>query len=146
MAGLNIDPAGDARRASASVFNMAVHHNTAYHDAAANGFAAGPVAVTVPAPFRSLQNWRSEVAVDADGAVLLTWATEFDSDDGIVWPLDDAHSLMRRIDPGSDQHAQMFAGLHSVDGNGRRFVGGIRVPEPAANIASGAPVLATRVR
>lgn len=146
MAGLNLDPAGDARQASASVFNMTVHHSAAYHSAASNGFAAGPVSSDVPAPFRSLQTWQSEIVAGADGAFLLTWATASQSDDGIIWSLENAHSLMRRIGPGSDQPARMFGGLYTVDGNGRHFIGGIRVPEPAADIAAGAPVLATRIR
>ena len=146
MAGLNFDAAGHARAASASVFSMTVHHSAAYRSAASNGFAAGPVSAAVPAPFRSLQTWRSEIVADADGVYLLTWATAFQSDDGITWPLGAARSLMRRIDPGSDQPARMFGGLYSVDGNGRRFIGGIRVPESASDIAADAPVLATRIR
>ena len=88
----------------------------------------------------------NEIAADAGGAVLLTWATDFAANDGISWPLGNAYSLMRQFDPDSDQPAQMFVGLYSVDGSGQTFVGGIRIPEPVAEIAVGAPVLATRIR
>ncbi len=146
MTGLNFDAAGQAREASASVLSMTVQHSAAYHSAASSGFTVGPVSSAVPAPFRNIQTWRSEIVADSDGAFLLTWATAFQPDDGIVWPLDSANLLMRRIHPGSDRPDRMFGGLYSSDGNGRHFIGGIGVPEPAADIAEGAPVLATRVR
>ncbi len=135
-----------ARRTSADVVSMALHHKYALESAEESGFPVGGISAVSKAPFQNTRSWKSQIVSDGARKLLMTWALEFDRDGAVSWPLESGADLAVRLNHPSSRPRTVIAGFYRSTESGGHWIGNVRIPAPEDGITDGAPVIAAWVQ
>lgn len=141
-----LDYRKEAHDVSVDVFSMAVHHRLAIQTARDLGFPAGDINVVRKLPFRDTRVWKSQVAATGNRRILLTWTSDFNPQEGIVWPLQRATIFPWIQDSENSDTLRSITGPYRQDVNGNHWIGTTVVPVPQTAITDGALAIATWLR
>ena len=135
--------AGHSGFAESWRWNMMMAHASAIVAASDGGLVAGRLSQPERWPFRNIDDWRSELVVDGDRTVLLTWSATNDVPAG---GLDAMLPLLDRLAGEAIPVLGHFGGRFAFAGDGGCVVGVTPVPVPASAISAGTLVVGSWIR
>ena len=123
---------------------MLLIHELAFRTVAGDPGASGPLDVSAGEPFRGLNGWKSVVAGDSAGRLLITGPDGFDagSREGRAFRaafVGDAGKFSSRLPPGS------IAGRLDLAESGEVLIGTAPVPLTSSEFEDGTPLIGTRL-
>ena len=124
-------------------FSMMMAHAASIKLAGVDNAAAGSWQPPARWPFINVDDWQSELVVDGDRKVLLTWSN---ADDVPAGSLETMLPLLDRLVGGASAGRGHFGGRFALADGGGAVVGMMPVPPPATAISSGTLVVGSWIR